>query len=851
MGIIAGDGAGKFNPGGPLTAEQTAKMFLTAMGYNAEVFGLVGANWAMNVGRYANEAGLYDELGDITPSQPISRDDAAQMAYNAIQSPMMVRSWTQDQTTGVVTEAYQLADGKGNIGFVSLLLDKFDANIYEGVLGATGEYATTIAHTDPDGFSVSVEKINGSNVVNSSGVVTIVDTYFEYEDQDLSDLMGQYVKVIYADDNDTCYGVYAVAEKNTVVETAVSLTDYTGLANRVRIDGVVYNLETDIVTYDGEGCVGNTVAACKTATSDVHSADPVKFIDNDGNGKFDLALITPMNVAEITFVNDTRLTMNMMSNRVAVINGASQEVADLVIDGDLAKGDFAVVTPGYYLDADTVVETTVTSGTVTGVRTSGGSITDWQIDGVWYKRANGYTVSTAIKSGSVVDYVGIDGVLYYAKLTSGATLSDVAVIYDLGVESDATFGGSTLKGKIILSDGTTKDVTVAALYDAYDDTINKVVLSGGIATEETYIGVPMSYKVNNDGEYEFYKLSDTPNDRAGMDLFDDGLTVTVGGNGDLQIGSYLVADEAVVVVLNDQPGTYMTSPNNKVTYVSGGDFKDLKLAKFDNTGNPVSILVGKDADGFNRVMFAVVVASTAGSDVGYDTTNNKFTLGAGMGTSFGYLVDDSWTETIDGSNYNCFQIWNGSSVETVKVEAAAAFYDARSIISYDVVGEGIVKNVAVYTGMGATWGEDAITAFSSSSVELNGTTYALADDAVIFNVNDAQKTGVDGDALLTASEVASTGVYVKNARYVLNSNDEIVALVVDINNQLSHVDVDGITCANLDLYMDVVSDLTVVGNLTLDRSITIADKAFLTVDGTLTLSGHTITGNYAATTVVP
>ena len=39
MDIIAGDGAGKFNPEGTLTASQAAKMFLTAMGYNATVFG--------------------------------------------------------------------------------------------------------------------------------------------------------------------------------------------------------------------------------------------------------------------------------------------------------------------------------------------------------------------------------------------------------------------------------------------------------------------------------------------------------------------------------------------------------------------------------------------------------------------------------------------------------------------------------------------------------------------------------------------------------------------------------------------------------------------------------------------
>ena len=76
MGIINGDGAGNFNPGGTLTASQAAKMFLTAIGYKANVFGLVGNDWETDTNRYANEAGLYNELGNVSVSQPISRDDA-------------------------------------------------------------------------------------------------------------------------------------------------------------------------------------------------------------------------------------------------------------------------------------------------------------------------------------------------------------------------------------------------------------------------------------------------------------------------------------------------------------------------------------------------------------------------------------------------------------------------------------------------------------------------------------------------------------------------------------------------------------------------------------------------------
>ena len=58
MGIVGGVGGGKFSPDSTLTGTQAAKMMLTAMGYDATVFGFGGTGWDLNVNRYANEAGL-------------------------------------------------------------------------------------------------------------------------------------------------------------------------------------------------------------------------------------------------------------------------------------------------------------------------------------------------------------------------------------------------------------------------------------------------------------------------------------------------------------------------------------------------------------------------------------------------------------------------------------------------------------------------------------------------------------------------------------------------------------------------------------------------------------------------
>ena len=141
MGIVGGVGGGKFNPDGTLTGVQAAKMMLTAMGYDTNVFGFGGTGWDVNVNRYANETGLYKNLGDLQPNLPITRDDAAQLMYNAIQATMVRKSWDQNLENGTITEGYTPwydteFDANGNAYTVAhtLLTEKFDGAIRVGYL---------------------------------------------------------------------------------------------------------------------------------------------------------------------------------------------------------------------------------------------------------------------------------------------------------------------------------------------------------------------------------------------------------------------------------------------------------------------------------------------------------------------------------------------------------------------------------------------------------------------------------------------------------------------------------------------------------------------------------------------
>ena len=102
-GILAGVGAGKFDPNGQLTGLAFAKMMLVALGYKAENEGLTGESWSINTAKLALTVGLTDDIEDISLSAPMTRELAAKMAFNAEQSTMVFYDNNSVITAGNVT----------------------------------------------------------------------------------------------------------------------------------------------------------------------------------------------------------------------------------------------------------------------------------------------------------------------------------------------------------------------------------------------------------------------------------------------------------------------------------------------------------------------------------------------------------------------------------------------------------------------------------------------------------------------------------------------------------------------------------------------------------------------------
>ena len=188
QGIVSGVGGGKFAPAGNVTATQMAKMLLVALGYNADNEGFTGNAWATNVNVRASQKGLYEDLENIDVNAALTRDNAAQMIWNALNAYEVEYKTTlitdsKGQLTSQITVQDKQVQGTKGFVKITLLEDKYESTTVTGTLSkiewndTDKEYKYTLANVDPD----------------------TADTTYQSA-SDFSDLFGMKVKVVYTKD---------------------------------------------------------------------------------------------------------------------------------------------------------------------------------------------------------------------------------------------------------------------------------------------------------------------------------------------------------------------------------------------------------------------------------------------------------------------------------------------------------------------------------------------------------------------------------------------------------------------------------------------------------------------------
>ena len=829
-GIIAGRGNNKFDPTGTVSATEAAKMLLGVLGYNAEKSGLVGNDWAINTNVLANQNGLYKNLANLNANTLLTRDNAAQMIYNALDANMVelnaAGNYTTSQysytgTESVVTGTERVWVVKIKDSSVNDAVKALDGSVYNsrqdaidtlkdangGTTLDTGKYTLeqktqnvygentvtkyadeTMGHkylsliTDGDAVLTDVEKDSKGTYTLYMNGITTKGQYTKVEG-DYSNLIGQKVEVLYKD-SENVYGVYASTDSSLIVESTAGKVE--AVKNgEVKIDGTTYKVDTNLTTtahYPGKLIDGLNVGGNKAAA--------VKAYDNDDNGKIDTVVYVPFTAAKVTYVGEKSFNTDVNTN---------VKFEDVNAYDDMAKNDYVIKSDAANTvdDTDTYVLAETVEGKIEATKSD-----SVRIDGTWYN----YVTSdpdTDLALDSTVKAAVLNGYIVKSEvITSSHELQDYAVI----VNTDKDINGE--QAKLLFADGTTKVVTTDVKYDGTSSRAN--------------VGDLVTYEVKK-GEYVLTKAETSDADKAGFDKIVANTYANTSGKG--KIGGESIADDAVIFV-KDNAGKFST--------MTGSDFAKYSSASVASISNAYA---NKDnSTGYNSVVLA------------YATLNAKVNS---ITSNYGYVTSAvSTTKNDDGETVSVFTFWDGATEhkdimtdEKVSLSKGDIFtYEENSDGSYTVTE---VDNL-LRTAIIAYNEKNGDIRFTDASLSDKGSNVnaEITDDTVIIGINSDDKAGVEGAVPTIAIETDKSGVYQANAYYVMGAGDEVKLLVVDTYGNIPAVDsVTTVTDeSNLGTALKQYTDVTFEGNATISSKLEIPAGATLNVKGDLTANAA-IVGN--------
>ena len=835
-GIIAGRGNNKFDPTGTVSATEAAKMLLGVLGYNAEKSGLVGNDWAINTNVLANQNGLYKNLANLNANTLLTRDNAAQMIYNALDANMVelnaAGNYTTSQysytgTESVVTgteRVWVLTIKENNCtdSGIKAAVDALSGSVYNSrsdadetvkeVAGAElskvkyaleqktqnvyGEntvtkYADeTMGHkylsliTDGDAVLTDVEKDSKGTYTLYMNGITTKGQYTKVEG-DYSNLIGQKVEVLYKD-SENVYGVYASTDSSLIVESTAGKVE--AVKNgEVKIDGTTYKVDSNVTTtalYTGKLIDGLNVGGNKAAA--------VKAYDNDDNGKIDTVVYVPFTAAKVTYVGEKSFNTDVNTN---------VKFEDVNAYDDMAKNDYVIKSDAANTvdDTDTYVLAETVKGKIEATKSD-----SVRIDGTWYN----YVTTTPDKDlalDSTVKAAVLNGYIVKSEVvTSSHELQDYAVI----VKTDEDVNGYV--AKLLFADGTTKVVTTDKDYG-----------SAG----ENYGNALVTYEVKK-GEYVLTKAKTNSGDadKAGFDLIVTGKYVNSSGKG--KIGGESIADDAVIFV-QDSAGKFSTMAGSDFAKYSTSSVKDQNITAYANKDN---------STGYNSIVLAYVELNAKVNSI----TSN-----------YGYVTSAvSTTKNKDGETVSSFTFWDGATEHKDIMTDEKVSLSKGDIFTYEENKDGSYTVTEVDNLL-----RTAIIAYNEKNGDIRFTDASLSDkgsnvdaditkDTVIIGINSDDKAGVAGAVPTIAIETDKSGVYQANAYYVMGAGDEVKLLVVDTYGNIPAVDsVTTVTDeSNLGTALKQYTDVTFEGNVTISSKLEIPAGATLNVKGDLTANAA-IVGN--------
>ena len=733
QGIVSGVGGGKFAPNGNVTGVQLAKMLLVSLGYKSENEGFTGNAWATNVNVRAAQKGLYKGLESMDTNAALTRDNAAQMVWNALQAyeveykTNLVADKDGKLSTQITVQDKVVGDNNDKI---TLMYDKYDrAQEVDGRL---------------TGFTYDSTKAEWTYTLSDRDTGAKVGEFTSK--QDFTELYMQNVTAVFNYENkkgstkvDTFYGMYA--DESVVLASGFvgDLDTVAGESKKVKLDGTEYKTESTLgnvkaYAFNQGQLTGLADLSALITKADANAAYSIKLIDLDNNAKVDLAVIVPATVAKVTYVGSARVTA-----------GQSYKFEDCNIYKDIAKDDFAVIVKSDYTakDEDTLTKADTVKGEVSGLKS--GKI---KVEGKWY------TLAKEVKAPEVGDTVQLAVVGSYAydvDTTVGAS-KDILLISKFDEADDNLSNDYTIEARAYFPDGTNKKIIVDKLEGK--DLTKKSVLK-----ENTMY----TYSKDKDGNYELKEVGKS--NLAGTDDFTTGTYDAAKDS----IDGKKIADNAIIFVVSTKDSEGKDKIEIKAK--TGKTVKDWKTS----TKATVKGALIDEVSNINYVTYAALV-------VDGDQPNAAGDL------QYAYLLADRYETKLDGDKVTAYDVWNGSKEVTLyedKSNQDVGTFKEGTAIAYHEDGN--------YINDVATLGAYAITGFDGKSEgdidlikdgESSSTGYTLDKDCVVIAMDDAAIKGAEGSlaSVSLAQKIGSKSV--PNA-YIAFDDGKVIAIVYDINGQLN------------------------------------------------------------------
>ena len=778
QGIVSGVGGGKFAPNGNVTGVQLAKMLLVSLGYNSDNEGFTGNAWATNVNVRAAQKGLYEGLETMDTAAAITRDNAAQMVWNALNAyEVEYKTTLTTDKNGQLTSQIVVQDKVSGVNGktkITLLEDKYEADTAIGTFNGNSDVTGC-----KDG---DIQIINAT--INGDGKGTYT---FKY-DLDLK-YLGEEVKVLYKDskdgtdgkldDKDTIYGVY-VTGATTVYNITKNDLQTQKENGTVRFGDKNYDVasaEKDAVyinynygatkTKATAGMTADQVADDMIAKLKATSADTIKFICND-DGDITMAYVVESKIARVTGVNSEKVSIN---NGIGTI-----KIADNNIYKDIAKDDIVVVSTLYNTSAtSSAAYNVVTKATEVQGKLTSYSSKKISVDGTSYNlvadaAGTAQLATTSIDSDFVTSFDNqinetvkayvINGIVYAAEMVTEAT--QYAVVED----SDGTSTSSTfdpLKIKMMKADGT--EATVEIHKDSIANAKDR--------TNYLKTGAVIKYSDVSNGKIKITEISAPTAVNSNKSKFynEDNKTFN---------GKVVSADAVLFVNKTSTPATAgdfykYTARNVKSIDLKQGDC----YATIMDDGKVVAAyvtLASKPSGASSNTVYGIVSSANGTVKVGDDTYT-------------------SWTVQVDGDRAND---------KTVLIEGTSSYLDEGYLVSFDVASDNVYSqsDVTIYlknantdlqkpSTMAAIYEYDAkgeIVSYWDTLRKIGNKdeliTKALDKDVKIIYVNTEDDLAAENTGAIEYDAVKNT----KNAYIVFEDNNatkNIVAIFVDVDGDIT------------------------------------------------------------------